>query len=129
MIRNTIQRAVVFDTVKKLKNHATADEIYTEVRKTHPFISKGTVYRNLHRLCEEGEIKRRRMPGEADRFDHLCSNHYHGKCLVCGKIMDLDIDYIPALDSCNDNEDKFQVVQHDIIFTGFCKDCQNQNED
>lgn len=123
MVRNTIQRAVVYDTVNKLKNHATAEEIYSEVRKTHPYISKGTVYRNLSRLCEEGEIKRRRMPGEADRYDHICTDHYHGKCLKCGKIIDLEIDYIPELDYFQNGENGFQVMSHDIVFAGYCKEC------
>lgn len=127
MIRNTIQRVVVYDTVNKLKNHATAEEIYNEVRRTNPHISKGTVYRNLNRLCDDGKIKRRRMPGEADRFDHICSEHYHGKCLYCGQIMDLDIEYLPHLDSYTNMKNGFQVISHDIVFSGICVDCKDKS--
>ena len=55
--RNTIQRALVFEAVNQLKCHATADEIYQMVAAEHPNISKGTVYRNLHQLSENGEIR------------------------------------------------------------------------
>ena len=54
--RNTIQRALVLEAVKTLHCHATADEVYEEIIKEHPTISKATVYRNLNLLSEMGEI-------------------------------------------------------------------------
>lgn len=125
MVRNTIQRTAVFQTVNKLKNHATAEEIYLEVRRAYPHISKGTVYRNLNKLCEEGEIRRRRVPGEVDRYDHICSDHYHGKCVECGKIMDIFLTYHPELNAVEKQENGFKVLGHDIVFHGICKECQN----
>ena len=85
--RNTIKCALVLEAVNKLRCHATADEIYQAVVLEHPHISKATVYRNLQRLCETGEIRKRELPGEPDRFDHLSSNHYHAKCVRCGHIL------------------------------------------
>ena len=81
--RNTIQRSLVLEAVNKLKCHATADEIYQEVTREHPNISKGTVYRNLNQLSDSGEIRKIETPGGADRFDHRCHDHYHVKCLRC----------------------------------------------
>lgn len=124
MNRNTIQRMVVNEAVHKLKNHATAEEVYSEVRKAHPHISKGTVYRNLNRLCEEGEIMRRKIPGEADRYDHECSLHYHGKCVECGEVFDLDVAYLKELDHFENLANGFLVFHHDIVFDGICKACR-----
>ena len=61
--RNTIQRALVLEAVKTLHCHATADEVYEEIIKEHPTISKATVYRNLNLLSEMGEIRRLEIPG------------------------------------------------------------------
>ena len=55
--RNTIQRSLVYEAVNALQNHATADEIFALIAKDHPHISKGTVYRNLNQLVEDGEIR------------------------------------------------------------------------
>ena len=52
--RNTIQRALVLEAVNRLQCHATADEIYAEIAKEHPHISRATVYRNLNLLAELG---------------------------------------------------------------------------
>lgn len=54
MNRNTIQRSLVLEAVNKLHCHATADEIYREIIKTHPHISRATVYRNLNLLSDRG---------------------------------------------------------------------------
>ena len=61
--RNTIQRAIVLEAVNNLHCHATADELYKEIIKKHPTISKATVYRNLNLLSEMGEIRRLEIPG------------------------------------------------------------------
>ena len=48
--RNTIQRSLVFEAVNRLQCHATADEIYEDIVREHPHISRATVYRNLNML-------------------------------------------------------------------------------
>ena len=96
--RNTIQRALVLEAVNKLKCHATADEIYNLVVSEYPNISKVTVYRNLNQLADSGEIRKLEVPGGADRFDHRPHNHYHARCLECGDVFDVDMDYISDLE-------------------------------
>lgn len=123
--RRTIQSSLVFETVNKLQCHATADEIYNEIVKDYPTISRGTVYRNLQRLCEMGEIRRREIPGEADRFDHLCHDHYHARCVKCGCVIDVDMEYIPDLEKNIRNTHGFVFTGHDIVFKGICSECKS----
>ena len=99
--RKTIQRALVLEAVNKLQCHATVEEIYQMVASEHPNISKGTVYRNLNQLADSGEIRKLEIPGGADRFDHRCHNHYHVKCLKCGRVFDVDMEYIADLEQKN----------------------------
>jgi Fur family ferric uptake transcriptional regulator/Fur family peroxide stress response transcriptional regulator len=125
--RHTIQCALVLEAVNSLKCHATAEEIYAEVSAAHPHISRGTVYRNLQRLCETGEIRKREIPGGADRFDHLCTDHYHVRCVQCGRVFDVDMDYLDGLEKSVKNTDGFVFLQHDIVFKGICPDCQKKS--
>lgn len=122
--RNTVQRAIVLDTVRKLQCHATADEVYAEIIKTCPSISRATVYRNLQQLCELGEIKKREIPSSPDRYDHILSDHYHARCTLCGKVLDVDMDYQQELLTQVKNSHGFALTGHDIIFRGICPDCQ-----
>ena len=123
--RNTIQRSLVYEAVHRLQNHATAEEIYDEIVKEHPTISRGTVYRNLNRLAEEGEIRRMEIPGGPDRFDHRCHGHYHARGLKCGRVFDVEIAYLPDLPKAVTDAHGFSISGHDIIFTGICPDCQS----
>ena len=122
--RNTIQRSSVLEAVNKLHCHATADEIYNEIAKEHPTISRATVYRNLNLLSEMGEIRRLEMPGSADRFDHISSNHCHVKCEVCGRVFDVDMDFVSGLESGIRDTHGFDFTGYDIIFHGVCPECK-----
>ncbi|MFI3115071.1 MAG: transcriptional repressor [Clostridia bacterium] len=124
-MRNTIQRQIVLSTVQMLKNHPTADEIYNEIYKNHPTISRGTVYRNLNILSETGQLLKVSVPDSADRFDHNLYNHYHIKCTKCSCFFDVDIDYISEINDMIAQKTGFQLEMHEIVFKGVCPDCIN----
>lgn len=124
--RNTIQRAMVLDAVNKLQCHATAEEVYQMVSDEHPNISKGTVYRNLNQLAERGEIRKIEVPGNADRFDHICHDHYHARCLKCGKVFDVEMDYMKDLEKQVKDAHGFEFSGHDLMFKGVCPNCRKK---
>lgn len=121
--RNTIQLSLVFETVNKLQSHPTADEIYDAITQEHPNISRGTVYRNLNRLSEIGEIRKIQNPGGADRFDYRCHEHYHARCIKCGQVFDVEMEYITELENNIKETHGFEFTGHDITFKGICTIC------
>ncbi len=124
MQRNTIQAALVLEAVNKLQSHATADEVYQEIVREHPHISRGTVYRNLNRLAQAGEIRKLELSGGADRFDHLCHDHCHVRCEKCGRVFDVDMEFVPGLEKNIRDSHGFQFTGYDIIFKGICPACR-----
>ena len=124
MRRQTIQRSLVLKAVNKLQCHATADEIYEEIIKEHPNVSRATVYRNLNLLSETGHIRKIELPGGADCFDHICRDHCHVKCEKCGRIFDVDMEYVTGLEKNIRNDRGFSFTGYDIIFRGICPNCQ-----
>ncbi|OQX90652.1 MAG: transcriptional repressor, partial [candidate division Zixibacteria bacterium 4484_95] len=66
--RMTNQRRVVYEELKKLTSHPTADELYRVVKKRIPKISLGTVYRNLNLLVKTGVIRRLYFSDSIYRF-------------------------------------------------------------
>lgn len=129
MRRNTVQRELVLNAVKSLKNHATADEIYSMIIKIHPSIGRGTVYRNLNLLAEDGEIRKIEIPDGPDCFDHICGAHYHVKCIRCGHVFDVDMDVISNLKDRIRDAHGIQFLDYDILFKGICSDCQKFNQE
>ena len=122
--RHTIQRDLVLEAVNRLQCHATAEEIFQEVTREYPNISKGTVYRNLNQLSENGEIRKIQMPDSADRFDHLCHDHYHARCLKCNRVFDVDMEYIGDLEKRVRDAHGFAFSGHDLMFKGICPGCR-----
>lgn len=124
--RNTIQYALVLETVNQLQCHATADEIYETINQAHPTVSRATVYRNLQRLSEAGKIQKVEIPGGADRYDHICRRHYHVRCIKCGRVFDVDMDYLEELEKSIHDRHGFTFTGHSIVFSGICPTCNPQ---
>ncbi|MEG1924704.1 MAG: transcriptional repressor [Ruthenibacterium sp.] len=124
--RNTIQKQLVLDAVAALANHPTADAVYDVIAKTHPTVSKATVYRNLGSLSEDGRLRHIRMPGGADRFDHCLTDHCHIECTRCGALADAPIVHETTLDSTVASETGFTNVSHDTVYHGICPQCSKK---
>ena len=55
------------------------------MKKEHPSIALGTVYKHLNALADEGLLLRITEPGSPDRYDRT-ERHDHLICSRCGKI-------------------------------------------
>ena len=122
--RNTIQRTLVLEAVNVLQCHATADEVYEAIVQEHPTVSKATVYRNLNLLSEMGEIRKMEIPGGPDRFDHRCHDHCHVRCEKCGRVFDVDMEFVSGLEKGIRDDRGFAFTGYDILFRGICPDCR-----
>jgi len=92
--------------------------------KKYPHISRGTVYRNLKLLSDIGEIRKVEIPNGADRFDHICHDHYHARCVKCGQVFDVEMDFIADLENKIKDTHGFEIAGHDIFFKGTCLGCK-----
>ena len=126
--RNTIQRDITLQAVRSLGNHATADEIYTYVSQDHPRIGRGTIYRNLNILAEEGKIRKVKIPDGPDCFDHNCTEHHHMRCVCCGRLFDVDLKPLPNLEDLIRDPQGMEFHGYHILFKGVCLDCRRQQE-
>lgn len=128
MRRNTIQRILVLEAVRSLQCHATAEQVYAEIAREHPTVSRATVYRNLNLLAELGEIRRLEIPGSADRFDHISDRHCHVQCRECGRVFDVDMEFVTGLESQIRDAHGFDFTDYDILFHGVCPACKEKHD-
>ena len=121
--RHTIQKDLVLQAVRTMKRHVTAEEVYEFVKEQHPNIGKGTVYRNLGVLAEEGSIRRVEIPDGPDCFDFTLPEHYHIRCVKCGRVFDVDMEAPSDLMGQVRDTHGMKFLEYDILFKGICADC------
>lgn len=124
--RNTIQKSLILEMVQKLHCHPTADEVYAAVAAKYPNISRATVYRNLKQLAAMGKISEIETPGSADHFDCRLHGHYHVRCVKCGCVFDVEMEYLSDLEKLVKDANGFQLMGHDLMFKGICPACGGQ---
>lgn len=123
--RNSRQRQMILDAVSKRHDHPTADEIYLDVRAKDEKISRGTVYRNLGVLTENGEISNVKLPA-ADRYDCRKDYHYHLLCTRCGRVFDAPEEYHKEFDEKAAEDTGFLIKRHRVVFEGVCPECRKK---
>lgn len=125
VFKKTQQREAIMNFLKTRKDHPTAEIIYQNVRKEHPNISLGTVYRNLSMLAERGDILRLTYDGKFDHFDATTEPHSHFYCKTCHAVSDVEAD-IPStfLKKAKRNFDG-KIEGFSMFFYGVCKECEN----
>ena len=117
----TAQRRIVLETLPLL-NHPTVDQVWDEVRKSLPEISRATVYRILETFAGLRMIRKVCHPGAVARYEDKTTRHHHLLCIHCGAMTDLND---PALDRIKfpGHESGFQIEDYSIQFRGLCLKC------
>lgn len=87
--RTTRQRSAVFDYLRSVHSHPTAEEVYLAVRQRIANISLATVYKALEALVDSRLATKLASAEGPARYDCHCEAHYHVRCLKTGKVRDL----------------------------------------
>jgi Fe2+ or Zn2+ uptake regulation protein len=122
-VRDTIQRRLVYEAVRELDVHATAEQVYGHIAKDHPTISKATVYRNLSQMAEAGELLNIGSFGGSAHYDHNLSKHCHFICEACGHVFDIS-GHFPEIAERVSGMDGFEIKSHSLTFNGLCPGCR-----
>ncbi len=122
------RRATIEVLLNNQGEHLSTEEIYTEVRKTHPEIGLATVYRTMLLLEELGLLIKHNFEDGRNRYelshpdeDH---DHHHLICLKCGRVSEVEEDLLGSLEDIIVKKHGFQVINHKVKFYGHCKNCQ-----
>jgi Fe2+ or Zn2+ uptake regulation protein len=122
--RNSQQRLVILEELRKLTSHPTAAALYEIVRRRLPKLSLGTVYRNLDMLSRLGMVQRLELSGGETRFDGRVERHEHIRCVQCGRVDDakgLPLDV--SLDGHHD-VGGYEIIDYRVEILGICPQCR-----
>ncbi len=96
-LRVTPQRIAILSAIIKLNNHPTAENIIEYIKKNHPNISVGTVYKVLDSLVENNLLKKVKSESGIMRYDPTQSNHHHLYCAQTDRIEDYEDEKLDEL--------------------------------
>ncbi len=124
--RMTKQRQVILNELRKVTSHPTADNIYDMVRARMPHISLGTVYRNLELLARQGDIQKLSIDGDRVHYDGDVSEHYHIRCVKCGRVDDYPVEANISTKELNQGCG-YEVAGFKLEFSGVCPKCKKKS--
>ncbi len=114
--------------------HLTADEIVRRLAEGGNTVGKTTVYRWLDRLVGQG--KARRFAGEKSEsacYQYTggaeCRNHYHLKCLGCGRLLHVNCEYLDRVAEHILEHHGFVLNEEKTVLYGVCVECRTKKED
>lgn len=126
-LRRSKQRDRILELLQSTTIHPTADWIYEQLKKEFPYLSLGTVYRNLSLLYEQGVIKKIQSGSTFDRFEAKVQPHYHLVCEKCGSVQDFEMSIYEELNLKARQLTDFSIREHKIEFFGICSKCKTKS--
>ena len=88
-LRCTRQRVAVYETLRSVTSHPTAEELFHLVRPNTSRLSLATVYNALDALCEAGLVRRLATTNGCCRYDADTTPHLHVRYIDSGAIEDV----------------------------------------
>ena len=116
--------AVLLEELRKVDTHPTANELHDMVRQRLPRTSLATTYRNLSDLANRRLIRViENGPGPV-RYDARMTNHYHLRCINCGRVVDATVEAVEGLEETLQGEQGWEILDHTLEFRGLCPACR-----
>lgn len=110
------------------RQHLNAEDVHAILHKTQSNIGLATVYRTLELLGSLGLLLPIEFGDGSTRYelnrDPSKHRHHHLICLKCKKVIEFDEDKLDGLEDDIALRSGFWIVNHDVKFFGYCKDCQ-----
>lgn len=119
-IRLSYQRLKVLEYMVTHRNHPTVDQIYNDLHKEVPTLSKTTIYNTLDTLKNAGLVKVVNIEDNELRYDGVTEDHGHFKCESCKEIFDFDLNFDSFVTK---GLSDFEIKNKDVYFKGICPNC------
>jgi Fur family ferric uptake transcriptional regulator/Fur family peroxide stress response transcriptional regulator len=124
-LKATFQRMTILAVLDEM-GHATIEEIYESVKKTHPTLSLATVYKNIINMVEQEIITEVPIASRKSKYELKKDDHIHLICEECNSVIDLTDSSEAYLSIRKLSESvNFRMFSAQINIYGICKDCKH----
>lgn len=115
-IAPSAQRVAVARYVLRTNEHPSADEIWTRVKESFPFVSRATVYNTVKLFVEKGLLRQYALTEGRVVFDPKTDDHHHFIDVETGEIHDIPWEAI-AIPSAP-KLDGYDVIEYQVVMRG-----------
>jgi Fur family ferric uptake transcriptional regulator len=123
-LKATPARVGVMKFLESVGNPADAETILRDLNKEGINADPATIYRILDILYKKGLIQKIELGEGKYRYEKSENHHHHLICTNCGKIEDIEGDFVSNLENKIREKNGFLVKSHSLEFFGLCKNCQ-----
>lgn len=121
-VKGSVQRVAVMKFLLEHHTHPSVDEIYNELVKELPTLSKTTIYNTLKLFVDQGVVRMLTIDGRNANFDCDVSEHAHFFCTCCENIYDVPQPEF-SIKSENSLPMGFKAEQTEFYYKGLCPTC------
>ena len=130
---NTKQREILLSYLKTVPgSHITAGDVCRHFRSKGSAISQATVYRQLEKLVDEGQLNKYIIDAASPAcFEYVGADAhvesevcFHCKCEKCGKLIHMHCDELEEIQSHLSAEHHFKLDPLRTVFYGLCEKCR-----
>lgn len=123
----TKQREIIFQVLSEnMGNHLSPEELHDVVSEIDDDIGIATVYRTLVIFDKLGIVHKLDFDDNRYRYEIIRDEdhqHHHLLCKGCGKVIEVEEDYLDGLEKMIKDKYKFSIYNHDLKFYGKCSEC------
>lgn len=128
-LRVTRQRVAVLDAIETAP-HSDVHGVWDQLHREIPTLSLQAVHVIVRDLVANGLLRQIDLPGTASaRYEtRTGDNHHHIRCVVCGRIEDVDcvIGAAPCMEPSHSHG--MRVIYAEVVFGGLCPSCERDRQ-
>jgi len=129
-LRQTSERAAIFDAVYDTNDHFDADELYIRLKSDGVRVSRATVYNTLELLVDCNLVVRHQFGNKQAKYERSFSfwQHDHLICTECNELFEFCDPRIQSIQEMVEEIFQFRVSHHSLNMYGECRreDCPNR---
>ena len=126
--RNTVQRREIIETLDGVRGFISAQELHGLIVRRGGRIALATVYAQLRKLVDAGEIDVV-MTDRGENLFRRCDvdvHHHHLACRACGATVDVDTPELERWTTQLASRHGYSELRHVLELNGLCPACQSR---
>lgn len=124
--RLTPQRVELVRLIAVSEGHPSASQLYTEINRLFPTISRATVYKTLSLLKEIYQVFEIVLRDDSHYDGNRPEPHPHLICIKCNQIIDGDLSLDQELLRSLEQTSGYKILHPQISLYGLCPDCKKE---